>query len=93
MVALELAKKSIMERFAKKDENGVLITQPTISNPMMRTPIFESEEAATLFGVEIQKLLDEVTDIPLKNKIKIKESVKMSTDDYIIIKDLVEIAS
>lgn len=88
---LEKAKRSIMDRFAKKDEEGNLITQPSPSNPNLGTPIFESEEKAQEFAVEIQKMLDEVTDIPLQNKIKLNDGVSMTTDDFMIIKDLVEV--
>jgi len=89
--ALETAKKSIMDRFAKKDENGEMITQPSVQDPNLRTPIFESEDSAKNFAEEIQKMLEEKADIPLKSKIKVKGTVNMTTDDFMVIKDLVEI--
>lgn len=89
--ALDKAKRAIMERFAKKDENGELVTQPSISDPNLRTPIFESEEAAKNFAGEIQTMFDETTEIPLKGKIKISGEVKLTTDDFMVIKDLIEV--
>jgi hypothetical protein len=89
--SLEKAKKGIMDRFAKKDENGELVTQPSITDPNLRTPIFESEAAAKGFAEEIQKMLDEVTDIPLKAKIKVKSDINMTTDDFMVIKELIEV--
>jgi hypothetical protein len=88
---LEKAKKGVMTRFAKKDEDGELVTQPSSSDPSLRTPIFESEEAAQGFAEEIQKMIEEVTELPLKGKIKIKSDTKMSTDDFMVIKDIVEV--
>ena len=88
---LEKAKKAIMDRFAKKDDAGEMVTQPTVSDPNLRTPIFESEESAKNFAAEIQKLFDESTEIPLKDKISIGSDVKMSTDDFMVVKDIIEI--
>jgi len=91
LVVLDKAKKAIMTRFAKKDEKGEMVTQPTISDPNLLTPVFESEESATAFAEEIQKLLQEETDIPLKAKIKINSNTKMNTAYFMAIKDLVEL--
>jgi hypothetical protein len=89
---LETAKKGIMDRFAKKDESGELVTQPTVSDPNLRTPVFESEESAKEFAEEIQKLLDEATELPLEGKITLKGDIQMSTEDFMVVKDLVAIA-
>lgn len=88
---LEKAKRAIMDRFAKKDENGEIVSQPAQHNENIRIPVFESDEAAQKFGEEISKMLEEVTDIPIDSKIKISGDVPMSTEDYRVIKDLIEI--
>ena len=89
--SLSAAKKAIMTRFAKLDEKGEIVTQPAISDPNLRTPIFESEESASAFALEIQGMLDEVTDVAIKSKIKINGNLMFTTDDLMAIKDLIEV--
>ena len=88
---LDDTKKTVMERFAKKDEDGKMVTQQSEDNPNLRTPVFESSEKAMEFAKEIQEMLEEVTDIPLDEKIKVSSDTKMTTDEFLVLQDLIEV--
>jgi len=88
---LEKAKSSLVERFAKKGEDGKVMMEPSSENPNLYYPLFGDEESKVEFSKAIRELLSETYNFPLENKIRISESVRMSTEEFRLIKDIIEV--
>jgi hypothetical protein len=79
------SKYQIMEKHAKKDEEGKMVTQEN------GDVVFPSEEARQECVKEILEIMNEEYDVDLSSKIVIYEDEPLRPSYYNLIKDLVEI--
>ena len=91
LMELDGAKVGILQRLAKKDEAGKIMSRQVEGDGAYAAPIFEDEASLKSYLEEVQALMEQEIEIPLSAKIRISINSKMTTANFLPIKSLVEL--
>lgn len=78
-------KSAIIDKYVEKDDKGQVVLVDG------KSPKFVSEEARISFVDEINELLKGEFEVNFNSKIELNESDKMTAQEYVMIKDFVQI--
>lgn len=85
--AIETTKLSMIDDLVVKKEDGSIKT----GGPNNASPVYKSEEAEKQALQKYRELAKEEFEIDLKQKVKLKPDTEMSTADYMLLKDFIEV--
>lgn len=86
--AIETAKLAFIDNLVVKDKDGRIKT----GGPNNANPIYKSEECEKQAFEKYRALAEEEFEIDLDQKVKLKSDTRMSTADYMILKDFIEVS-
>ena len=79
------ARQAVLEKYTKKDEKGKYVVDDN------GNAVFENENIKVKCLNELSDILNEEFDVALTSKIPLTKEDKMTPQEYILLKDLIEI--
>jgi len=80
------SKRVILEKYCSKDESG----EPVVGEDGNAT--FESDEVKTKCLGDIAEIMNDEFEIHLEKKVVLPANTKMTPQEYVFLKDLIEVA-